>query len=328
MIKKERRKKTVHYKQAKLGQDKLTLQEYIDLAIVKKNKPVKRVEFLDDNGHVRRVINSSKKQAGMTFGQMIRFEPGKDQTVIVLDDESSEYPVEKIPVPKNKSGKNQEVIESVLYFGVLGNHVTLIQSAALKSRDFERHIEWFTSQNTSVFPKDSAILLSDKPSASAIKKLNKQPIKKVSIGSSLETTPDIEPEEGKENLSAKKVKFHPSGDAWAILKAALGSAAIDDLKLEDSLDDGNLKVSLEVSYFRKTTKRANEVLGNIATAMRHHDPDDVRVELVGGGVLKGNDIKMSGIITVDTNNGIADSNDLYSEMKTWLESQIKLGTVS
>lgn len=328
MIKKDRRKKTVHYKQAKLGEDKLTLQEYLDIAIKKKNKPSKRIEFLDDDGHVQRVINSSKKQAGMTFGQMIRFEPGKDQTVIVLDEQSTEYLVENIPIPKNKSGNKQEVIESVLYFGVLGNHVTLVQSAALKSRDFERHIEWFTSQKAKVFPEDSAILLSDRPSEKAIKKINKQPIKKVSIGSSLEAEPNIEPEKDQEKLSAKKVKFHAVGHGFEILKAALGSTVVDDLKLEDSLEDGNLKVNLEVSYFRKTTERAHEVLGNIATAMRHHDPDDVRVELEGGGVLRGNDIKMSGVITVDTNNGIADSNDLYSEMKLWLESQIKLGTVS
>jgi hypothetical protein len=325
MIKKEKRTKKIHYKLASVGTGKITLQTYVDLALKKLPKPANRLEHIDTNGLIQRVINSSKKQSNITFGQMILFEKGKDQNIVVINDDITEYPVEQFKIPKRKDGKSQEAIESVLYFGILENHVIVVQSSALRARDLERHLEWLTSQKALVFPKNSAILLSDKPSQEAMKKIERQPIKKVSIGAELRAEPDEEIE--KNGLSAKKIKFHPTGDGFEILKAALGAGFIDNLKLEDALEDANLKVSLEVSYFRKTTKRASSVLSNIATAMRHADPDDVRIELDNGTILKGKDIKMSSDITVDTINGIADSNDLYSEMGKWLLEQAQQGTI-
>lgn len=324
MSKKVRRRKTVHYKRVQFTNTGANLQEYLSLAFSSSKKPVDRVEFLDEKGSVRRVVNSTKSRSEMIFGQMIRFEPGRDQTVVVLDEDSDEYPVEQITVPPRDDGKKREVIESVLYFGVLENHVILIQSAALKSRDFEKHIEWLIKHNTKVFPEDCAIFLSDQPTESARKKIENLPVKKVLIGAGLES----KPEESQGKISAtNKVKFRPDGKGFDILEAALGEEWRKDLSLEESLDESNLRVSLEVTYFRKTTKRANEMLDNIATAMRHAEPDDVRIELQGGTVLKGDELKMTGYINVDTYNGIADSNDLYTEMLDWLKGRIQEGTV-
>ncbi|MEE9491984.1 MAG: hypothetical protein V3W04_01210, partial [Gammaproteobacteria bacterium] len=255
--------------------------------------------------------------------RQIRYEPGKDQTVVVMDDESNEYPVEQIPLGESDDGKKREVVESVLYFGILENHVILVQSQALKARDYERHIEWLVKQRTSVFPKDNALYLSDKPSDEARKKIEKLPVKKVTIGAELDATPV----DSKEIQSSKSVKFRPYGKGFDILQAVLGENWRNSLRLEDSLDEANLKVSLEVTYFRKTTEKAHEVLDNIATAMRHAEPDDVKIELQGGTVLKGNELKMTGHINVDTYNGVADSNDLYAEMNEWLKARIQEGTV-
>ncbi len=323
MVAKVRRRKSIQYKNAQFSATGTHLQAYLEAALSTVKKPGERVEFLDDKGTVRRVVNSSKSQNGMLFGQMIRYEPGKDQTVVVMDDESNEYPVEQIPLGESDDGKKREVVESVLYFGILENHVILVQSQALKARDYERHIEWLVKQRTSVFPKDNALYLSDKPSDEARKKIEKLPVKKVTIGAELDATPV----DSKEIQSSKSVKFRPYGKGFDILQAVLGENWRNSLRLEDSLDEANLKVSLEVTYFRKTTEKAHEVLDNIATAMRHAEPDDVKIELQGGTVLKGNELKMTGHINVDTYNGVADSNDLYAEMNEWLKARIQEGTV-
>jgi hypothetical protein len=322
-VAKERRRKTIQYKNAQFKSTGTYLQAYLEAALTTAKKPRDRVEYLDENGTVRRVINSSKSQNGMLFGQMIRYEPGKDQTVVVMDNESDEFPVEQIPLNQSDDGKRREVIESVLYFGILENHVVLVQSQALKARDFEQHIEWLIKQCTSAFPQDNAIFLSDKPSDEARKKIEKLPVKKVSIGAELDTIPV----EQKEVQSSQSVKFLPYGKGFDILQAYFGNDWLNNLRLEDSLDEANLKVRLEVTYFRKTTEKAHEVLDNIATAMRHSEPDDVEIELQGGTILKGNELKMSGHISVDTYNGIAVSNELYAEMQEWLKARIQEGTV-
>lgn len=320
---KVRRRKSIQYKRAQFKDTGTDLQSYIENALKSAQKPTNREEHLDDKGVVRRVINSSRTQNSMVFGQMIRYEQGKDQTVVVMDEDSDEYPVEQIPLNQGNDGKRREVVESVLYFGVLENHVVLVQSHALKARDFERHLEWLLKQCTSVFPSDNALYLSDQPSDEARKKIEKLPVKKVSLGAEL----DAEPVSEKEVESSKSVKFRPYGKGFDILQAALGEDWRNNLKLEDSLDEANLKVSLEVTYFRKTTEKAHAVLDNIATAMRHSEPDDVKVELQGGTVLKGSELKMTGYIHVDTHNGVADSSDLYAEMNEWLKARIQDGTV-
>lgn len=322
-MEKVRKRKTVQYKRAQFNATGSHLQAYLESALATAKKPVDRVELLDDKGSVRRVINSSKQRNGMLFGQMIRYEPGKDQTVVVMDDESDEYPVEQMPLNQSDDGKKREVVKSVLYFGVLENHVVLVQSHALKARDYERHLEWLMKERTSALPKDAALYLSDKPSDEARKKIEKLPVKKVSIGAELDTTPV----ESKEFQSSQSIKFRPYGKGFDILQAALGEDWRNNLRLEDSLDEANLKVSLEVTYFRKTTEKAHEVLDNIATAMRHAEPGDVKIELQGGTVLKGNELKMTGYINVDTYNGVADSNDLYTEMNEWLKARVQDGTV-
>lgn len=322
-VAKERRRKTIQYKNAHFKSTGTYLQAYLEAALTTAKKPRDRVELLDDNGTVRCVINSSKSQNGMLFGQMIRYEPGKDQTVVVMDNESDEFPVEQIPLNQSDDGKRREVIESVLYFGVLENHVLLVQSQALKARDFERHIEWLIKQCTSAFPQDNAMYLSDKPSDEARKKIERLPVKKVSIGAELDTIPV----ESKDVQTSQSVQFRPYGKGFDILQAVLGEDWLNSLRLEDSLDETNLKVRLEVTYFRKTTEKAHAVLDNIATAMRHSEPDDVEIELQGGTVLKGNELKMSGHINVDTYNGIAVSNELYAEMQEWLKARIQEGTV-
>lgn len=126
---------------------------------------------MDDKGLVKRVINSSKNKSSMLFGQMVLFEPGRDQTVIIMDDSvNNEYLVEKIALTAGDDGKKRELIESVLYFGVKDNHVVIVQSHALRARQCELHFDWLLTQCTEVLPDNKAFYLSDTPTESARKR--------------------------------------------------------------------------------------------------------------------------------------------------------------
>ena len=57
--------------------------------------------------------------------------------------------------------------------------------------------------------------------------------------------------------------------------------------------------------------------------MRHIEPEDVKIELNGGGIIKGDNLKLSGPISVKYNNGLIDESDLYNQMHGWLLQKIE-----
>lgn len=126
----------------------------------------------------------------------------------------------------------------------------------------------------------------------------------------------------------RKMKFMPTGKGGNILKAAFGEKWFDDLKLEDSLDESNLQVNLEITYFRKTNKDGQLLMDTLATSLRNMDEDDIEITLKGGGTIKGGDLKLSGSINVQYNNGLIDENHLYLQMHKWLHAKIGAGEVA
>ncbi|MFH4181062.1 hypothetical protein WDA55_23695, partial [Acinetobacter baumannii] len=74
----------------------------------------------------------------------------------------------------------------------------------------------------------------------------------------------------------------------------------DDLKLEDGLDDANLKLKLTLTYNRKTSKSGQKVIDTVASSMRHND-DYVRT-LEDGTKVTADNLKMSGKKSVKTIN--------------------------
>lgn len=70
------------------------------------------------------------------------------------------------------------------------------------------------------------------------------------------------------------------------------------------------------------TEQAHSMLNNIASSLRHSEPDDVTIHLDGGGSMVGNDLKIYGKKQVVSYNGIVDSMDLYRAMHEWLMQKI------
>ncbi|HGX9488834.1 TPA: hypothetical protein QHU29_004727, partial [Escherichia coli] len=108
-------------------------------------------------------------------------------------------------------------------------------------------------------------------------------------------------------------------------KAFFGDNWANDINIKDSLDEANLQVSLEITYFRKTNDSGQAVIDSIATSLRHLDEDDISIKLQGGGEITGKEIKLSGKISVEHNNGIIDENDLFLKMHKWLFSKLDAG---
>jgi len=337
-MKPESKKKIIHYKRAVLTNTNITLQSLLDDALNKKSPAFKaksRREVINADDDCCRLVNHHKKYNGMTFGQLVFFEPGKSQALITIDEDAEFFKINSITSESigDKNKNKREFIDSFLYFGVFDNHVVIMQSAALKARELETHLAWLLGTLTNVLDKNSALILQDKPSEDTITKIESSPVKSVHLGAPIETRAEQEAEEKsmpKNSMmkgSAKKVKWIPCGMGVDVMRAALGADWFNKINLQDSLDEANLQVSLEITYLRKTTESGQKMLDNIATSLRHIDEADVKIGLHGGGLIHGGELKLSGSVSVKTFNGLVDESDLYHQMHTWLVAKVRANEI-
>ncbi|WP_275628801.1 hypothetical protein [Pseudomonas sp. 273] len=341
--------KTIHYKRAVISGGG-TLQEILGRVFSEgstAHKVGSRKEIVSTDTNSFRVINHKRDYSGMLFCQMIYFEPGKSQAYITLDEDAESYALDaltnealnNISEPEERDRHRREFVDSFLYFGVFENHLVVLQSSALRCRELEAHLGWLIGSFGGV-ALGTAIVLQDQPSQATFEKISRSPVKKIHVGSPLTTAQEIpegeraqaaisqtgKGEEEIEELSARKVRFFPTGFAGDVIKAALGADWFNRLDLEEDLDEANLKVSLEITYVRQTTRTGQQVIDNIATSLRHVDEADVRIELNGGGEIKGGDLKLSGPISVSKLvNGLLDEGVLYHKMHGWLVGKLRQG---
>lgn len=341
---KEKKNKTIHYKRAVISNTSSSLQELLESALLNKDSDVfnavKRKEFINSDSDYCRLINRKKNFSGIFFGQLVLWEPGKSQTYIKLDENSESYDIEPMSSEDIKDGRENELahkiqkefINSILYFGVFDNHVVVLQSSSLRVRELETHLSWFLGTCCQSISAESVLILKDKPTEETIRKIESQPVKTVKLGAPVGTYEEIKekaPDEKNEipvvagtKYQSKNIKWVPKGIGVDVVKALMNAGIFEKVSLEDALDDANLKVSLEISYIRKTTTSGQKMLDNLATSLRHMEDSDVRIELQGGGTLRGEDLKLSGSISVQTFNGLVDENDLYRQMHAWIMSKI------
>ncbi|OKP03257.1 hypothetical protein [Xenorhabdus eapokensis] len=350
---KETRRKVIHYKRAVIQNCKLTLQEIIESIISENGSAYKvssrreKITPSDPNSGYR-LINKSKNYKTVLFGQLILFEQGKSQALMTIDDDVSHYDINAItsqqiklesdePISNKRKEKiKREFVDSILYFGVFKNHFMVAQSNSLKIKDIENHLNWLIRNFTDLLNDTNFLVLQDKPTEETIKKIENSPVKKISLGSVPLTSKLPEVQIIVENKTEspvtslkkiKKLKFMPIGKGGDIIKAAFGEAWFDDLKLEDALDEANLQVNIEITYFRKTTRSGQKVLDALATSLRNLDDDDIKIELNGLGTITGKELRLSSSLNIQFNNGLIDENHLYLEMHKWLISKIQAGEI-
>lgn len=360
-MKTETRNKSIHYKLARFTECDYTLQQVLE-DVFRENgaasKATSRLESVSQDERIFRLVNHSVKKNKMFFGQLVVFESGKSQAFLTIDDDSEYFSIDALEASRLDDGKDssssdgevqseekaegsddqnkrierrKEFIESMLYFGVKNNHLVVIQSMALKSRDLEAHLKWLFDYYTEKFTSRSAFILQDKPSNDVAKRLERNPAKSICIGAPIETDEGQlvdSPEhvkDGEKSVtvnSTNKIKYMPKGVGADIVRSLVDQDWFNRQELTEALDEANLKVSLEITYLRKTTKQGHKLLDNMATALRHQHEDDVKVVLDGGGIISGSDLKLTGKLSVRLYNGIIDETDLFDKMTTWLKDKI------
>ncbi|WP_079325614.1 hypothetical protein [Vibrio sp. L85] len=278
----------------------------------------------------------------MLLCQLVVYEKDSSQMTIHLDNTSTMYKITPVfPKDIKQEGDNEpdelkqtEFVESMMYFGVINNHVVTLSSGALKPRELEYHLEWYLKSLTQQV--ENPVMLSDKPTRQALKQLEEDSAKSVFVGSDICYVDEVPTQPANSEspqpgsiTETKSVQLRAATMGAEILDYLKARGYLQQLDFEDTLDDANLQVNLEFKFNRKTSRNGQRVLDTLATSMRHIEKEDVKIKLLGGGEINGDDLKLTHPITVLFNErGGIEESDLYHKMKNWLKSKVQTDEVT
>lgn len=312
--------KTIRYKKVILKGQK-TLQDYIKEVILTPEstfyKVANRKQFVSTTSDDTLFINHISEYKNMVYGELVVIEMGKSQQFIEIDDDASEYNIKalsSVHITTDEDNKKtqklrREFVESVLYFGAIGNHLAVIQSRALTAKTLESYLDWLLGEASDAMQDDYAVVLKDTPNLEVQEKLDKTPAKTLVIGT------EVTAEEIQESTVIATSKFNLSYHIVNVFKAFL-QEDFSTLKLEDDLEDANLRLKLEMTYDRKTNTSGQKVIDSVVASLRHHD--DYKIVLEDGSTVTSDDFKLSGKVSMQIIKGNVYTSGLKSEIHSWL----------
>lgn len=326
------KEKTVHYKKVDFLKG-ANLGQLLKSQLLEKDsfyfKAINRQQFISTAKDDFILINHASSHQSMFFGELIIVESGKAQAVLKIDgDNASEFPIktyltEDLPDDEEQTSEliRKEFIDSVLYFGVIDNHVAIIQSRSLTSKTLESYLGWLLGEAARALPENSALILKDAPNPAIKAKLDSTPAKTISISSGVGSC-EVQPIHNIESNVPAKIDYKIEDNVMDVLKSAFG-VDLDNLKLDDALDDANLKLKLTLTYNRKTSKSGQKVIDTVASSMRHND--DYVITLEDGTKVTADNLKMSGKISVETINNKVYNDGLKVQLYNWMTANIDFG---
>jgi hypothetical protein len=323
----ETKRKQLHYRKARffnpVGR---SLQDLLEEALTKLTPIAQRFEHLTDDSpdeKWKRFINTHRAAMGMQFGNLMLYADKQNRAIIAIDEAADELNVEQIAPPISEDGRRREFLDSILYYGIRGNHVVLLQSMSLRARELELHLNWLLRQ-ANLIDKNNVVYLNNFAPRMTHEKMERAEVKSVKLGTPLydhyeEVT---EPPKG----DKKSLKFRPFGEGVEILKA-LAPNRFAELSWDELEASSNLEVFVEVTYKRQTDERSQQLLNRLTTALRHAGDEDIRIELKDGSVVNGTELQIKGFKSILSYNGLLDPSDVFFKMNEWLLENLERGII-
>jgi len=322
----ETKRKQFHYRKARffnpVGR---TLQDLLEEALTKLTPIKNRFEHLNDSPDEtwRRFINTHRAAMGMQFGNLMLYADKQNRAIIAIDEGADELNIEQIAPPISEDGRRREFLDSILYYGVKGNHIVLLQSMALRARELELHLNWLLRE-ANLIDKNNVIYLNNFAPRMTHEKMERAEVKSVKLGTPLYDHYQEVSEIPK--VDKKSIKFRPFGEGIDILKI-LASNRFAELSWDELEASSNLEVFVEITYKRQTDERSQQLLNRLTTALRHAGDEDIRIELKDGSVVNGSELQIKGFKGILSHNGLVDPTDVFSKMNEWLLDNLERGII-
>lgn len=322
---KESKRKLLHYRRASLLKPtERTLQQMLEEALSKLDRVGNRFQELegdDSDGNCRKFINLHRNALGMQFGNLVLYAGGNNRHILAIDESANELDIEQIAPPTSDDGRRWEFLDSILYYGIKDNHVVLLQSKALRSREFELHLNWLF-EKAGVLSKDDAVFLNNYVPKVTKEKLENATVKSIKLGLPLYDNTELV----SENEQTKISGFRPSGEGIEILNI-LAPNRIKNLSSSDIAESSNLEVFVEVTYKHQTDEGSQALLNKLSTALRDVGDDDIKIELKGAGTIVGSELQIKSFKNIATHNGLVEPQDVFDKMSEWLIANLEMGFI-
>lgn len=314
-----------------------TLKTLLEQALNKSPKVgQRRLNVADSEQPIYHVMGSSLSESnGFVFGVLMTYTPGTDPLFLVDDEAASAVLLEKLKAPDTTDGKRREFLESMMYFGVIQDHLVLMQSQALKAPQLEAYLQWFMHESA-VLAGDNTFQLIDTPSKTVREKMaSGSGVRTITLGGEVVPQSAISraqsPVEGDVAVSATSIKSHSvsvvasaTEEDWGVLEAlkklmAPSQAAKIDF---DQLTGSNIEMSVTLRYKKETTEDGQKLMDTLGAAFRNTEDVDTVIDLKDGGRIKGADLKLNGSVKVTSYDGQLSEFEVFEGMRQWLLSKV------
>ncbi len=264
--------------------------------------------------------NSKPNESGFTFGTLMTYTPGKDTLFIIDDDQAPDVLLEQLTAEVTKEGKRREFLESLIYFCVKGNHISLIQSQHLKSDHLCRYMTWLLKQAGEIHQSDSLVFLDTPPPheqerlklAKGVKSIQFTSMSNASEQKESCGTLDLFPTDPKKEGNFIQRMLH------AFVEESRSS------KINFSaLFDSRIKVGMTFDLDRDTSDGGQKLMDEIGALLRSTEDIDAILELKDGGTIRGSMLRLTYPIRLNSYGGQLIASEVYGELKKWLISVLE-----
>ena len=320
---KENKSKTFIYKNAHFSESTDSLKLLLQRALADNSTTGARREPLspDTENPIWRLIGQYQTDENFLFGVLMRYEPGLNPTFILDDANATSVTIQQLATPSTEEGKRHELVDSMLFFGILDNHMVMMQSSSLRSDHLENHFAWLLRKSQKI-SETNRLLLLDKLPVGVEKKLTANPVRDFEISGDLENS-DMPPTSGA--LGAPLTEN--SSGLLHFLKGLLAPDVSERLNLA-KLTDANVKYCVRLRYKTSTTQEGQKFMNDLGAALRHAEGVSAKVSLEGGAIIKGKDFRLTGKVSISYLDGVPDPGTVFERMRRWLNEQVTSGEVS
>jgi hypothetical protein len=245
------------------------------------------------------------------FGDLTLYTKGYMQALLAEVPDVPSLTVEQQPPPKGK-----EYVHSMMYWLAIKNHILMIQSRSLTSKQLEEYLTWLLKDRSTAISPTGQVILKAKFDADDVGgDLND--IREIIVGGQATNVATVATAHDMGPVPKEKTKYSEIGTrkpwptrALEVLRAVMNNEA-DVQKLLESVPEGaNLDIAVHIGYkAKREVSRApmQEALRNL--------PEGEITAIGRNGRMTGNDIRLSHPANVLRSGNLLDPSDVVRALR-------------
>jgi hypothetical protein len=307
--------RTLIYKECKFQlSDKRTLQELMSAGFRRRHAAVGRFFPISASGETFHFVNLHLTHRGALCGNFFSYTAGQNQPFMKLDKKADHLDVNQL-APPVRDGERTEFLEGVLFFGVFGNAVILMQSNLLKADQFSRYLRWLIRDTCRLVPEEENFSLDD-PLPLNLKRRRVKSVRRINITQPIQF--HTRPISGSSNFTL----ITDDSQAMDLLSAAIPGARrlLSDLHLKDYVDTSSIRARVSIEWRGKAPKDGVPVLDDLVRELPGlDDEDDFELKLTDGTTIRRNELKKAKTFSILFEDSMPAFDVLFDRMVAWYE---------